>query len=188
VDLFEFVTGMITVILALAAAQLFLGIAPLLQTRAKVTLSLTHSAWVAVLFLVTVLHWWSLWDFRDLNWTFPMFGISLVAPGLMFFAATLIFPRVSSQDSVNLSEHFRAISRPFLAVYFVMMVFMTLDGPMFGTEPAFNRLRLAQVTMIALAGLGIVSKNQRVQLGISLLSLAALVVAVAARFLPGVVS
>ncbi len=88
-DLFEFVTGMISVILALAAAQLFLGMAPLVQTRAKVTLSLTHGAWVATLFLVTFLPWRSLLDFRDLDWAFPMFGGSLVGPGMLFFAATL---------------------------------------------------------------------------------------------------
>ena len=95
-DLFEFVTGMISVTLALAAAQLFLGIAQLVQTPAKVRVSLTHGAWVAVLFLITFLHWWSLWDFRDLSWTFPMFGFSLVGPGLMFFAVVLINPREAS--------------------------------------------------------------------------------------------
>ena len=179
---------MISVTLALAAAQLFLGIAPLGQTRAKVKVSLTHGAWVAVLFLITFLHWWSLWGFRDLNWTFPMFGFSLVGPGLMFFAATLINPRDTSRDSVDLEAHFHSIRRPFLIVFLVMMAFMTLDGPVFGTEPTFNRLRLAQGAMMTLATLGAFSKGRRAQLFISILALAAAMVAVTARFIPGVVS
>lgn len=187
-DLFEFVTGMISVTLALAAAQIFLGIAQLVQTRAKVRVSLTHGAWVAVLFLITFLHWWSLWDFRDLSWTFPMFGFSLVGPGLMFFAAVLINPRETSGDSVDLTAHFHGIRRPFLIVFLVMMFFMTLDGPVFGTEPAINRLRLAQVAMMALAALGALSESRRIQGIISILALVAAVVAVTARVIPGVVS
>ena len=187
-DLFEFVTGMISVTLALAAAQLFIGIAQLVQTPAKVRVSLTHGAWVAVLFLITFLHWWSLWDFRDLSWTFPMFGFSLVGPGLMFFAAVLINPREASGSSVDLDAHFHRIREPFLIVFFVMMFFMTLDGPVFGTEPALNRLRLGQVGMMTLAAVAVGAKSRRVQSVISILALAAALVAVTARFVPGVVS
>jgi hypothetical protein len=187
VDLFEFITVMISVILALAAAQLFLGLAPLLQTRHSVRLSVTQAGWVASLFLITFLHWWSLWDFRDLTWTFPMFAMSLVGPSLMFFAATLINPRDVSHDPIDLVAHFGDIRRPFLAVVLVMMVFLTLDGPIFGTEPLFNRLRFAQVVIIGLAGLGIFSRDERVQASISLLTLALAVLAATARILPGIV-
>jgi hypothetical protein len=187
VDLFEFITVMISVILALAAAQLFLGLAPLLQTRHTVRLSVTHAGWVASLFLITFLHWWSLWDFRDLSWTFPMFAISLVGPSLMFFAATLINPRDVSRDPVDLASHFGTIRRPFLAVVLVMMVFFTLDGPLFGTEAPFNRLRFSQLMIIGLAGFGIFSRDQRIQASISLLTLALVVLAATARLLPGIV-
>jgi hypothetical protein len=187
VDLFEFITVMISVILALAAAQLFLGLAPLLQTRHKVRLSVTHAGWVANLFLITFLHWWSLWDFRDLDWTFPMFAMSLVGPSLMFFAATLINPRDVSRDPIDLATHFGDIRRPFLIVVLVTMVFFTLDGPLFGTEAPFNRLRFAQVVIIGLAGFGIFSRNERVQVLISLLTLALVVLATTARILPGIV-
>ncbi|NNF13218.1 MAG: hypothetical protein HKN72_08345 [Gemmatimonadetes bacterium] len=186
-DLFEFITVMISVILALAAAQLFLGLAPLLQTRHKVLLSITHAGWVVSLFLITFLHWWSLWDFRDLDWTFPMFAVSLVGPSLMFFAATLINPRDLSDDPIDLGSHFGDIRRPFLAVVLLMMVFFTLDGPLFGTEAPINRLRFAQVVIIGLAGFGIFSRNQRVQASISILTLALAVLAATARILPGIV-
>jgi hypothetical protein len=187
VDLFEFITVMISVILALAAAQLFLGLAPLLQTRHEVRLSATHGGWVATLFLVTFLHWWSLWDFRDLDWTFPMFALSLVGPSLWFFAATLINPRDLTADPIDLTSHFRDIRRPFLVVVLLAMVFFTIDGPIFGTEAPFNRLRFAQVVILALAGVGIFSTNDRVHAVVSLMTLALAVLAATSRLLPGVV-
>lgn len=185
--LFEFITVMISVTLALAAAQLFLGLAPLLHTHQKVRLSVTHAAWVGTLFLVTFLHWWSLWDFRDLEWTFPMFALSLVGPSLLFFAATLINPRESVSGPIDLASHYRDIRRSFLIVIFFAMVFLTIDGPLFGTEPPFNRLRFAQVAFTGMAGLGVVSQSDRVHTAVSLLTLALAVLATTSRLLPGVV-
>lgn len=178
---------MISVILALAAAQLFLGLAPLLQTRSEVRLSATHGAWVATLFLVTFLHWWSLWDFRDLEWTFPMFALSLVGPSLWFFAATLINPRELTTDPIDLATHFRDIRRPFLVVVLLAMVFFTIDGPVFGTEAPLNRLRFAQVVILVLAAVGVLSRSDRVHMVVSLMTLALAVLAATSRLLPGVV-
>ena len=91
-SLFEFIAGMISVILALALAQLFLGLAGLVQTRSVVRPSITHAAWVVILYMFTFQHWWSLWDFRFLEWTFPLVLFSLIAPSLLFIAATLVSP------------------------------------------------------------------------------------------------
>jgi len=187
VALFEFITVMISVILALAAAQLLLGLAPLLQTRHEVRLSGTHAAWVGSVFLITFLHWWSLWDFRDLDWTFPMFALSLVGPALLFFAATLINPRDTSSDPIDLAEHFRDVRRPLLIVILLAMVFLTVDGPLFGTEPPVNRLRFAQAGVIGMTGLGIASASDRVQVVVAFLTLALAVLAATSRLLPGTV-
>lgn len=66
-SLFEFITGMISVIFGLAIAQMFVGVAQLVQHRGKVQPYLAHSLWNVNLFLLTFLHWWSLWTFRDLS-------------------------------------------------------------------------------------------------------------------------
>lgn len=94
--LFEFIMGMISVILALAVAQLFSGVAMLVQSHGRVKAFLPHSIWIVSLFLLIFLHWWSLWTFRDLSWNFGMFFFSLLGPSLMFFACTLINPRNQS--------------------------------------------------------------------------------------------
>ena len=72
-DIFEFIVGMISVILALAIAQLFIGVSDLIQRRDRVKFFLPHSVWATVLFLLAFLHWWSLWVFKDLDWNFAMF-------------------------------------------------------------------------------------------------------------------
>jgi hypothetical protein len=183
--LFEFIVGMISVILALAIAQLFVGVAELMQQRARVRFFLPHSIWVVNLFLITFVHWWSLWTFRDLSWNFAMFFYSLLGPSLMFFATTMISPRERNAEVIDVMEHFLNIRQYFLSVFIIMLILFTFDGPLFGTEEAFNALRATQLFLFAIAVWGLVSINPRVHLAIALAVLAAATSVAIIRFLPG---
>jgi hypothetical protein len=167
-SLFEFITGMISVIFALAVAQLFLGVAELVQHRGRVRPFLPHSVWIVNLFLLTFVHWWSLWTFKDLSWNFGMFFFSLLGPSLMFFAASVINPQDQSEGVTDLAAHFLDIRRLFMVVFIAMMLLFTLDGPLFGTEPLFNPLRVAQLCVIGSAAWGLRSKSRSVHTAISL--------------------
>jgi len=182
---FEFVIGMISVILALSAAQLFVGVAELMQRRARVRFFLPQGIWIINLFMIIFIHWWSLWDFRDLSWNFAMFFYSLLGPSLMFFAATTISPRDQSAETIDLMDHFMNIRQFFLSVFIVMLVLMTFDGPLFGTEEPLNPLRATQLFLFVLAVWGLVSKKPRVHLAIALAVLAAVFAVAIIRFLPG---
>ena len=184
-SLFEFVVGMISVILALAAAQLFVGVAELMQRRAHVRFYLPQGIWVVNLYMIMFIHWWSLWAFRDISWNFAMFFYSLIGPSLMFFAATIISPRDQSAEVIDLKDHFLNIRQFFLSVFIVMLVLFTFDGPLFGTEEPFNVLRATQAFLFAMAVWGLVTDNSRVHLAISLAVLVAVFGFAIIRFLPG---
>ena len=184
-SLFEFIVGMISIILALAVAQLFVGVAELMQQRARVRFFLPHSIWVVNLFMLTFLHWWSLWTFRELPWNFAMFIYSLLGPSLMFFATTILSPRDRRSETIDVMAHFLNIRPFFLSVFMIMIVLFTFDGPLFGTEELFNALRLAQIFLFAMAAWGLVTENSRVQLAISIAVLAGVSAGGIIRFLPG---
>ena len=176
---------MISVIFALAIAQLFAGVADLVLTRARVRLYLAHAVWVVSLFLLTFLHWWSLWTFREVPWNFAMFFYSLLGPSLMFFATTIISPRRREEKVIDLEAHFMRIRKPFLLIFLLMIVFFSLDGPLFGTEPAFNQIRAGQFASFVPVAIGLFSVSRHAHSAIALITLANLSVAVAMRFLPG---
>jgi hypothetical protein len=184
-SLFEFIVGMISVILALAIAQLFIGIADLLQNRNRVRFFLPHTLWNINLFLLTFVHWWSLWTFRDLSWNFAMFFYSLLGPSLIFFAATIVNPRNISRESIDLQEHYFSSRQLFLIVMILTVIAITLDGPLFGTEPPLNLLRATQVALVGFAAWGLVTENRRIHLAISLAVLGVVTSVTIIRFLPG---
>jgi peptidoglycan/LPS O-acetylase OafA/YrhL len=81
-----------------------------------------------------------------------------------------------------------AVAKLFLSVFLVMLVLFTFDGPLFGTEQAFNALRMTQIFLGAMTVWGLVSENRRVHVAISLAVLAGALAVVIIRFLPGQVS
>jgi hypothetical protein len=188
IDLFEFIAGMLGVILALVVAQLFLGLANLVHSRAPVRASLSHALWVANLFLFTFQHWWSLWDFRAVDWTFPLVLYSLIGPSLLFFAATLVSPRDVSTGAIDLRDHFLLVRRPLMIVLLVAVVVVTLDGLLLGTEDLFNRLRLQQLVIVVGTAAVLVSERDRIHLAGSLAVTVALGAGLFIRFFPGLIS
>jgi hypothetical protein len=184
-SLFEFIVGMISVIFALSVAQLLSGVANLLHQGVRVRYFLPHGIWVANLFLLTFLHWWSLWTFRELSWNFGMFFYSLIGPSLMFFACTMLSPRNTMSTDVDLVDHFFGIRKWFLSTFALIMILFGFDGPLFGTEQWLNKLRAVQLLIAALAIWGIFSSNRRVHTSVSLAILLGIVAAVVIRYLPG---
>ncbi len=184
-SLFEFIVGMISIIFALSIAQLFMGVSDLLQQGVRVRFFLPHGLWIINLFLLTFLHWWSLWTFRELSWNFGMFLYSLIGPSLMFFACTMISPRNTTTVDIDISDHFLGIRKWFLSIFAVLMVCFTFDGPLFGTEPFLNEIRAVQFALVAISVLGVFSASRRFHTAVSVGILLSLCVGVFIRFLPG---
>lgn len=185
-SLFEFICSMISVLIALAVAQLLISAGRLAQHRGSVRHYLPHALWNVAIFLIAFLHWWSLWDFRDLAWNSAMFFFSLCGPLLLFFAVTLLTPDTRGDEGdIDLREHYRGIRVLFLLVFLGALGFLTFDGPLFGTEPAFNALRLTQILLATCIAACIVTERSIVQLIGSGIVVTTLVYGTFVRFLPG---
>lgn len=184
-SLFEFIVGMISVLIALTVAQLLVGLGRLVQAPGRVRLYLPHSLWNGALFLLLYLHWWSLWDFRALEWNSAMFFFSLMGPTFAFFASTLLTPLPAGDAPVDLRAHFDRIRPLFLAVLAGGMVFMIADGPLLGTEAWLNPLRGVQAVMVSATLAGLFSARPGLQILVAAINLLALLGIGAVRFLPG---
>ena len=76
-DFFEYILIITSVVYAMAVAQIMSGfsrIARPAQTRTYL------GVWVLNLFAFVFLVWWAGWEFRAVEWTFPLYAYALVAP------------------------------------------------------------------------------------------------------------
>lgn len=148
-SLFEFVTVMVSMILALCLGHLLRSASFLAKTDRGVNYYLPFVLWSLVLLLSVINHWWSLWDLRDLDWNYASFVYILAAPVLITFATGLLSPIQSKQGPIDLRAHYSRIRRLFSAVLVSYAAVMWFDGPLFAGQPVFGTVGLLHVPIIA---------------------------------------
>ena len=109
-SIFEYLMVMISVVLALALAQLLRGATDIFTNPNRYWV---HSIWVLTLILAIIQLWWGFWDFNKFsNWTFVSFLYVLSIPIVVFVAAYLLIPANRSADS-DWHDHFFAVRQSF---------------------------------------------------------------------------
>ncbi len=147
-SLFEFVTVMVSMILALCLGHLLRSASFLAKTDREVRYYLPHTLWSLVLFLSVINHWWSLWDLRDLNWDYGSFLYILAAPILITFATGLFSPLQPTSGPIDLQAHYSRTRRAFSAALFAYACVMWFDGPLFAGQAVFGKVGLLHIPII----------------------------------------
>ena len=158
-DLFEFILIITSVIYAMAIAQILSGISRLAQTGAAIRWFLPHTMWIAILFIWVVLVWWSVWEFRSLDWTFPRYLYILIAPTIVFFTCSLLIPQNLDRQDVDLKAHFSHIRRLFLGSFAVASFVAVIDGTVLADEPLWFPGRIGHIVLVASVLVGLPSVN-----------------------------
>ena len=184
-SLFEFVTVIISMVLALALGQLLLTAAALAKNRQQVTGYPAMYLWLATFFFMVLVVWWSQWDFRDLDWRYPSFFYVTLAPTLLFFAVALITPQRLGEEHVDLEAHFLSVRPLFLSVMLAYDLVGWLDGPLLQGQSMFGVLGAIHGVFTVCLVVGLSTRSRRVQTLIAALVLALHISVMIPRFLPG---
>jgi hypothetical protein len=133
-DAFSYLSVLISIILGLGITQLLTGLGRLLQARAGTRLYAPAITWVAVLLLIHVQTWWTMFGLRGVRgWTFGAFLVVLLQPALLYLMAALAVPEVTAGAPVDLRANYFAHARPFFALTMLLLVVsiakdLVLDG------------------------------------------------------------
>jgi len=116
---FEYLSVLISIILALGMTRVLAGVGEMLQARSRRRLYWVHVLWVGNLFLYLVVAWWIFYRWRNQQpWTFFLFVFVLISPTILFLASLLLFPREGSIDeSISYKTHYYANHRAFFILF-----------------------------------------------------------------------
>ncbi len=181
-DLFEFILIITSVVYALALTQLLTGIGRLAQSEALIQWYIPHTVWIVNLFLVTLLSWWSGWEFRDVEWTFFKFGYLFISPIFLFFSTTLAIPRRTEDHEINLERHFIRVRRLALWSLSVVLLAQFMDGVALATESMLIPVRILQLVALSAVVAATITENKRLQTALSFGVLGFLVFVILVRF------
>jgi hypothetical protein len=179
---FEFVLIITSVIYALSIAQLLAGISRIAQSDLEQKLYLPHAGWVTILFLSTLLTWWSLWEFRDIEWTFAAYVLLVMQPVVIYFACSLIAPNSLATSTMSLEDHFSRIRHPLLITYLINLTIASSDGALLLGEPMWHVGRYFHIAIAASIILGIICDGKKTRIAVSALILTFMSGVITVRF------
>ena len=180
--LFEYVTVMVSMILALCLGHLLRNASSLARTRKHVELYLPHTLWSIVVFLVVINHWWSLWDLRTVEWSYASFIYILIAPVLITFATGLLSPEQNESGVVDLEAHYLRIRPLFSAVFALYAVVMWFDGPIFAGQAIFGPVGMMHVPIIMACALSALTAARKVTAAAAAVTAAVMIVIMILRY------
>lgn len=162
-DIFSFILVMVSLVLAIGVTHLVHGVASLIRLRGTTRLEPLPIVWAACLFLVAAIYWWSLWDFRSVDWRFHHFFYLLLAPTLLHVAASLLVSTDAVERGANLRSEFDRIRLPFMIVMAGFSIVVAFDGWIVGVESFWTNYRPIQIWTVGLYVAGATLADVRAQ-------------------------
>src|SRR5260221_11256585 len=116
---FEYLSVLISIILALGMTRVLGGVGEMLQAKSLRQLYWVQTIWIINLFLYLVIAWWIFYRWRNQQpWTFLLFVFVLISPTILYLAPLLLFPRESDVDfAIDYKTHYYANHRAFSILF-----------------------------------------------------------------------
>ena len=105
---FEFAITLLSFVYSLALANLLMGMARMVRRRQTLRFSPEHLLWTANVFVVILVNWVTLWDFRGAKQlTLATIGVALFYAVLLYLLASFVTPDVEHSEGQDLHEFHR---------------------------------------------------------------------------------
>ncbi len=116
---FEYLSVLISIILALGMTRVLGGVGEMLQARSRRHIYWVHIVWIVNLFLYLVVAWWIFYRWHNQQpWTFFLFVFVLISPTILYLASLLLFPREGDVDlAIDYKTHYYANHRAFFILF-----------------------------------------------------------------------
>lgn len=164
VDAFSYVTGLTTVVLALAIGRILVGVGKLLEKRSQVHLYWVHLMWVVNVFVFIALEWWVLFRWQaQVEWTFFLFVFLLASPTIAFLLSVMLFHE-SLTEHLDFREHFYGNHRWFFTLGALLPPLDFVDTYLKGYEHLIAQGPIYIVTIVLVTSLSVIAaatKNEK---------------------------
>jgi hypothetical protein len=161
--------------LGLGIAQLLGGFARWVEHRKTFLFFAPAMIWVAVLLLIHVQTWWSMFGLRFLQeWTFLRFGVVLLQPITLYLLSVLVLPSQGAPASDLRANYFAQRRWFFGLLAFLLFVSVAKDLIVSGSLPSTLNLVFHGV-FLAVAAVALSTAREKVHHAVAVLSTLAIV-------------
>jgi hypothetical protein len=122
-DAFSYLSVLLSIIIGLGVTQLLTAAGRLIRHRDRVRVDWLPLLWAAVLLIVFVQVWWSMFGLRTYgDWTFFGFLLIMAQTCTLYMMAALVLPEQVEAAPVDLATHYENQHRWFFGFFLVTLV------------------------------------------------------------------
>ena len=159
-SVFEYVSVMVGMVLALAVSHVLNFIATLISSPDRVKGYWLHYLWTALILAMNLHAWLLLWTFHGRSeFDVTMLGTMLFVAALIFIVARVLVPELQPDQRLDLRTHFLQIRVPFFLTLSLCWLFPVLGSIVFEGRELYDPLVLARTILLGLSLSGMLIKN-----------------------------
>ena len=167
--MFEYIGVLISVIMGLAITHLAVGASKLIQNRESARIYLPHVMWTVNVLLYILMIWWSMFWWSGLeDWSaYQYLGITIYAI-VLFLMSAMLYPYDMDKD-IDIEAYFfknRVWFFSLMLIAWLLDIPETIGKEVTGLRELPPRYFIFIVSMLALAIIGIGTKNRRVHMAL----------------------
>jgi hypothetical protein len=156
VSQFEFSIVILSIVIAISISEVLATWGRMIRYRRRIRPYWVHVGWMALMLLLAVQFWWSLWELQEWpDWGFFQYIMSLIPFLTLVVLTFLLCPDMTAEGHAELESYFYEHSSWFFALAAAFMVELMILNPGLRGEPWLgpeNGIRLAAlVALIPLA-------------------------------------
>lgn len=182
-EIFEYLMVMVAIILGIGVTQALRGLSKITR-GSKPFVAVT--IWASTLFYLHIQVWWGLWDLSAVEtWNQAYYYYVVSIPCALFAATELLLPLGSSPE-IDWQSHFFSVRKWFFGVLVFFVTISILESRVLLSIPLTHPYRLFQVVTLSAVVAGLMTKNPRAHVWISVTFIFSSLAAQALfRLLPG---
>lgn len=164
---FEFSTVLVSIVVAIAITEILATWGRMIRLRRRVKPYWVHVGWMALVLLLAIQFWWSLWELREWpDWNFFQFLFLLMPFLTLVVLAFLMCPDLATADYETAEEYFYRNSSWTFGLASVFIVQLMVVNPVLRGETWLglpNQIRgAALLSILPLA----FSRSRRIHAGV----------------------
>jgi hypothetical protein len=153
--LFEYLSVAFSIVLSFAAVRLLSGISVCFAPDRRYW---PHATWVLFVLLASATVWWNFWSFKDVQWNFIRFLLTLVVPALIYLQAAALVPD-NPATVQSWREHFFAARKRFFVALALFFLLIGVNAWLLLDLPFLHPARVIQALALGFALSGAVSTH-----------------------------